>query len=86
MPKRSNRLFGGHSKGATSTNECGVNPETSDEKARAQSGPWNSSQKESLSSGAGFVSKIRRGKVKLLSKLGLWNSGDSEETGKYSIE
>jgi len=69
-----------------SINEISVNPQTSDERARLRSGPWNSSQKESPPSGSGLVSKIRRGKVKLLSKLGLWNSGDTEETGKYSIE
>ncbi|KUL88776.1 hypothetical protein ZTR_03454 [Talaromyces verruculosus] len=80
MHKRNNRLFGGHSKGMTSINEVSGNRQTtSNEKGRAQSGPWNSSRKESLSSGAGLVSKIRR-KVKLLSKLGLWNSWDTEET------
>uniref|UniRef100_A0A093VM83 non-specific serine/threonine protein kinase n=1 Tax=Talaromyces marneffei PM1 TaxID=1077442 RepID=A0A093VM83_TALMA len=79
MPKRNNRLFGGYSKGTTSINDCTVNPQTSEEK---QSGPSNDSQQESLSSGASLVSKIRRGKVKLLSKLGLWNSGD---TGEYSM-
>ncbi|RAO71939.1 uncharacterized protein BHQ10_007951 [Talaromyces amestolkiae] len=84
MPKRNNRLVGAHSEGATSINEVSANTQTSNEKARPQSGPWNSSQKESLSSGACLISKIRRGKVKLLSKLGLWNSGDTEETDTTS--
>lgn len=86
MPKRNNSLFRTHSKGATSINEVSANTQTSNEKARLQSGPWNSSHKESFSSGAGLVSKIRRGKVKLLSKLGLWNTGDTEETGEQLME
>jgi hypothetical protein len=85
MPKRNNRLFGGHPKGATSVNGVSVHLQTSDGEATPQSASWHSSQKESLSSGGGLVSKIRRGKVKLLSKLGLWNSGDTEETGEYSM-
>jgi hypothetical protein len=86
MPKRSNRLFGGHSKGTASINEVNANPQTSDEKATPQFHSWNDSHNGSRPSGVGLISKIRRGKVKLLSKFGLWNSGGTEETGEYPMK
>lgn len=56
-----------------------MHQQTSDESTKLQSAHEHTSRKGSMSSGAGFVSKIKRGKVKLLSKLGLRNSGYIEE-------
>lgn len=56
------------------------NTQSSNENSKRQSETWTSSQKEQ--SASGLVLKLKRSSAKLLSILGLWSSGNSENFGK----